>query len=522
MWWAWVVAAMAVSEAHATRPASTGSTPVAAPARRVVEPQSWAQERAIYSQAPTLVWSSRVGKGKSYGGCLNIYAACAAVPGVPAALTRLERSTMDTTTLLALRKLLGEQAWSIGWKPSESTFYFPKVRCPDGQVRQSRIYVFGWSDPGRQLGAEFARVVVDQAEQIERSHYSIMQTRLRFMDPWVEEQLVRYGLARRQLVLICNPDDPDHWINRDFEVEDKGAREEINTKTGTLAYEVILSQPEDNTHNLPPEYESERLAGLEGTVWYDRLVGGRWVRAEGLVYGKVYQPAVHIVDRPGATTENPWGQWAKWRGYPPPDWPRYRAFDFGVNHPFTVAWYAEDRLSGLIYTYREGYSTGRTGSEWGDWIVEQEALELEALRAGATPAEAKGLADYLDAFRVHESWSDHDLEWRKELQAKGVWTKPAQKDLKAGVQKMTQWLKARRIVYLRDMLVEEDPVLRTKKEPVSVLGEFSRYKWPKPRPESSEFSSERMDVPVDRWNHGLDRDRYFIASHEGVRVAWAA
>lgn len=507
MWWAVVVAAMAVSEARSTT--TSGPTPVvAAPAPRVIRPESYAQERACVSQAPTVVWSSRVGHGKSFGGCLNEVLACTYVPGVPCALTRLERASMDTTTLAALQKLLGEEAWMAGWRPSQSTYFFPKVRCPDGKVRQSKIHVFGWKDPGRHLGAEFARIVIDQAEEIERDHVSIAQTRLRFMDPWVEEQLAKLGLAPRQMVLICNPDDPDHWINRDYEVEDKGMREELNPRTGNRAYEVILSQPGDNAAHLPPDYQ-ERLDELAGTVWYERLVLGRWARAQGLVYGAVWNPAVHIVSRPQA--------WERWGWYPPPSWRRFRSFDFGVNNPFTVAWYAESP-DGLIYTYREGYATGRPGSEWADWVNEQEQRELAAWRAALLDAEeARVLEPYLGGFVCQESWSDHDLEWRRELSKKGVWTQPAIKDIKSGVRTLTSWLKRRRIVYVRDMLVEQDATLAVRKLPTTVIQEYGRYHWPKPRGDGSESSQERLDVPVDKDNHGLDRDRYFAASHDNVQ-----
>ncbi len=479
---------------------------------REIAPNCYAQERLQVSTSPTIVWSSIVRRGKSYGACMKAVETALALPGIPIALTRLERASMDDSTLESMRKLLGIPLYNRLWKQSASSFLFPPVRCDDGELRQSKIVVFGLVDPGRKLSTEYGLFIVDQAEQIEREHLGLMQTRLNFTDPWVERRAQELGLAPRQMVLICNADDPEHWLNVDFEIESGGMREEIDRKTGNVRFEVILSQESDNQENLTDDYR-DRLAELDGTVWGERLGHGRWVRAEGLVYGQHYNPVVNQIDRPQS--------WARWGGYPPPEWPRYRSFDFGTNHPFTVAWYAGIGSGSReqLVCYREGYGTDRAPSDWAKWIIEQERRELAARRAGlADEDEARNLRPYLTEFHVTESWSDHDLAWRNELAKAGVWTAPAVKDIEAGIGVMQAWLKQRRLLYVRDMLAHDpDPRLIREKLPTSVLREFGRYRWPKRQDTLSDASAKRFNVPVDRDNHGLDRDRYMVVSHGQVR-----
>jgi len=521
VFWAVVFAAMLTG--HDSSPAGTSTAsvqPVSATARRgaprVVAPNCYAQERCVFSEAPTVAWSSRVRRGKTWGACLNGIAA-ASIPGTPVAITRLERKSMDESTLVTLRRMIGDELWSAGWKESKSTLFLPRVRCDDGVVRQSRIAVFGWLDPGRALSTEYARIIIDQAEQVDREHYDLAQTRLNFTDPWIETEFLRLGLAPRQLVLIFNPDDPEHWANLEFEFEEKGMRV-VGDAEGHPSVEVLLSSERDNEENLTADY-GRRMKTFEGTIVHDRLVAGHWTRATGLVYGKAFDSRKHVIDPAGvesiALGLGP-DVLRKWNGYPPPDWPRLRGFDFGINHPFTVAWYAEH--DGVLHCYREGYHTGRSGSEWAKWILEREAEELRALRFGLDDqGEARAYAVHLAGpeLQVDESWSDHDLQWRRELAAAGIETQPAVKDIDAGITRMIATLRERRLVYWRNMLVEEDPYLVREKMPTSVLREYGRYKYPKRKSGVSEVSDHRTNLPIDKDNHGLDRDRYVVTSHFG-------
>ena len=66
-----------------------------------------------------------------------------------------------------------------------------------------------------------------------------------------------------------NPQYPDHWLKKFLD-----SNADIFSQTYTIDDNPFL--PESFKENLKKEYE--------GTIYYDRYILGRWVRAEGLVY----------------------------------------------------------------------------------------------------------------------------------------------------------------------------------------------------------------------------------------------
>lgn len=67
----------------------------------------------------------------------------------------------------------------------------------------------------------------------------------------------------------CNPSHPTHWLKRFL---DSGADLFVQTY-------VI-----DDNPNLSPAFVENLKQEYRGTVWYDRLILGKWVAAEGVIY----------------------------------------------------------------------------------------------------------------------------------------------------------------------------------------------------------------------------------------------
>ena len=68
----------------------------------------------------------------------------------------------------------------------------------------------------------------------------------------------------------CNPEYPSHWLKKFLD------RQDIDSY---IQHYTIFDNP-----NLPPDVVSAMCAEYEGTIYYDRLILGEWVKAEGLVY----------------------------------------------------------------------------------------------------------------------------------------------------------------------------------------------------------------------------------------------
>jgi len=469
---------------------------------RVYEPNSYAQEQYLRSTAPTRVFSSRVRRGKSWVGCLSEHAKCIALPGIVCAITRLERVSMDNTTLDTLKtKIVPMQVWNRGWSESKSVLLYPPVKCDDGQVRQSRIHIFGWLDPSRVLSAEFGSIMIDQAEQLDRRHFTFAQTRLSQNDPWLSARASKLGLGMPQLSLICNPEDDEHWIAQEFDPE-LGMRVE-RYEDGREKYEIILSGFHDNEANLPPGYH-ERLESLRGTVYYDRLVLGKWARAEGSVF-PMWEPQRHVIDKPAT--------WEKWGGYPPPTWPRYRGIDFGFRNAFVCLWVAESP-DGVRYVYRQWAATEMLVEDHARKLLELEADELAVLRDCCSPQEAEDLGAYLSGLYVRASYADHDAEDAATLARHGVRTAPARKGIHNAIQTIAGALNRGELFVIAGSNVFSDPREVAEKRPTSLEREIGAYRWTKQSETRTNPKDGPREMPIDANNHRIDALGYVLYTLE--------
>lgn len=150
-----------------------------------------------------------------------------------------------------------------------------------------RVYVAGANDERAQekiRGLTLAGAYVDEATTVPESFWSMLLTRL--------------SVKGARLFATTNPDNPAHWLKRDY--LDRAATH--LTKSGTVARggdgEDTLDlarfsfQLADNPH-LPAAYLAALEAEFTG-LWRRRYVLGEWVLAEGAIYD-MWDPETHIV-----------------------------------------------------------------------------------------------------------------------------------------------------------------------------------------------------------------------------------
>lgn len=327
------------------------------------------------------------------------------------------------------------------------------VSLPNG----SRLWFAGLDHPGKALSSERDGVYINQAEEVG-------------LDDW--ETLLTRATGRGAVMPYtfvggdCNPGPPTHWILDRFSP--------ANPVPGRVFLE---SRHEDN----PTLFDAaggitERgrvtmaiLDGLTG-VRRERLRFGRWAQAEGAVY-EGFDPALHVIDP-----------------FPlPPEWPRYRAVDFGYVNPFVCLWAAEDP-DGRLYVYRELYGTRRLVEEW--------AGDIRALSGGE---------------RIRATPADHDAEGRATLEAGGIPTVPAYKAVAEGIQAVAARLKVQpdgkpRLFFFRGCRANgPDADLMAAHKPACTVEEFPGYAW------NDRGAAARRDEPKKENDHGVDCLRYLIA-----------
>ena len=331
--------------------------------------------------------------------------------------------------------------------------------------------------------------------------------------------------AFRQLGAVCNPDSPDHFLfgrfrpdrgtHKVYSDHDEKLPNGLVIPAGTLKTETIISGGDDNVVNWPLDY-AMRMSRMTGR-YRQRYMEGKWVAFEGAVYDN-FDYDVHVKPKPE--------EWRAWGGYPPPSWSRYRGTDFGFTNPFCCQWWAKSP-EGVFYLYREIYYSRRIVREHARTIRDEEKKELETLRYFAKINRCD--EEYVSALNITMSVADHDAEDRATLDSEGISTFPASKERTPGVQTVYEMLQpvkqgdkfVSQIVFIKNALVETDPILADQGKPLCTYEEMPVYRYPKMRM-GIQYRSPRED-PADLNDHGMDCMRYVLHTARmagDFRIIW--
>lgn len=405
------------------------------------------------------------GTGKTRAILEKVHFCMLKYPGARALLVRKTRESLNETVLVTLEEKV---------LPAGS----PALRGPARRLRQlyrfpngSIIVVGGMDKLTKVMSSEYDIIATFESTELFEEDFEALTTRLR-----------NGVMPYQQILSDCNPDRPNHWLNR---------RPEMKNEDGTPKMTRLLSKHEDNPayFELKPDGSLKptelglkylrKLANLTG-VRRIRLFMGKWAASEGMVYDN-WDPAVHIVDRYEI----------------PADWKRYRVFDFGFRNPFVCQWWAEDPDGDLVM-YREYYKTAV--------LVKDAAAVVNLMSAGE---------------KFEANIADHDPENCESLREAGISTVPAYKDFERGRDAVYERLKVKKnkkpgITIMRDCLIETDQALVDAKKPICTLQEIEGYVYKK-----TEDGKPIKEEPVKQDDHGVDAARYvvaFVDNLQGMQV----
>jgi len=389
-----------------------------------------------------IVLSGPAGTGKSRAILEKLHLCAEKYPGMRALMLRKTRKSCTDSMLVTFEdKVVPEgHACLRGARREQRHSY----RYPNG----SEIVVGGLDNPVKVMSTDYDMIYIQEAIEATEDDWERATTRLR-------NNVMPY----QQLLADTNPDAPGHWLKKRCE-RDQSV--------------MIESRHEDNP-SVTPDYIAT-LDALTG-VRYQRLRHGRWVAAEGQVYG-AWDAAVHRVD------------WFE----VPAEWPRYWVVDFGFTNPFVWQAWAKDG-DGRLWRYREMYQTGR--------LVEDAARDILTLTQGEPTPEA--------------IICDHDAEDRATLERHlQLGTVAAYKAVSAGIQAVEARLRAAgdgkaRLFFLRDALVQRDTALDDKRAPACTEEEFDGYVW------NTTGGQKKGEEPVKKDDHGVDAVRYLVAYVDNIR-----
>lgn len=134
-----------------------------------------------------------------------------------------------------------------------------------------RIYCFGANNEDAESkirGATFAGALCDEVNLYPQSVFNQLMARL--------------SVEGAKCFCNCNPDSPYHWFYTDYITNDKIEDKKI--------WKFLM---EDNL-SLSQSY-IKSLKQMYTGVWYERMILGNWVAAEGRVYD-MFEPSIHMDD----------------------------------------------------------------------------------------------------------------------------------------------------------------------------------------------------------------------------------
>jgi len=178
------------------------------------------------------------------------------------------------------------------------------------------------------------------------------------------------------------------------------------------------------------------------------------------------------------------GWHAEW---PRPTWKKGRAVDFGYKDPAVILWIAEDE-DRRCYVYREWYEHKRLASDMVAAIAKFEGYRLEL--GSNKKMQLKGAPTREKMY--HVTLADWDAAGRAELNAAGVPTSRADKDIDRGVRYVANALRIQS---------DNRPRLFIHPSCVNLIRELQSYEW-----------DERGEKPKGGSDHALDALRYWLCT----------
>jgi len=480
--------------------------PVASPPGRDLtheySPRGTALSLLLCRDAEVLV-SGPAGTGKSRACLEKVLAVALANPGCRCLVVRKTNTSLTSTTMVTWREHVAKEALEAGLVEfyGGSNAEPPQYRFGNG----SAVVIGGLDKPTKIMGSEYDLIYVGESTELLVTDWEALSSRLR-----------NYKVSFQQLIADCNPDRPTHWLKiradegkitifHSAHWENPRLYQETTSEPATLSRDGVgYTLTQQGTEYLG------RLHNLTG-VRKARLLDGRWVAAEGLVYDS-WDPAVHLI-KPFTI---------------PKTWPRYWVVDFGFTNPFCCQWWAQDP-DGRLVMYREIYKTRRLVEDHARHMLRLVTARCSSARATTNPGRAQqdklireepaeaieqGLLQWIEP-QPSAIICDHDAEDRATLTKHlRMGTVPARKDVSRGIQAVEKRLRVPedgrpRLMLVDGALVEVDQELKDLGKPVCTVDEFGSYVWPDGKPGRAED-----EHPVKEHDHGMDDVRYLVAHHD--------
>lgn len=317
------------------------------------------------------------------------------------------------------------------------------VNRQQGELRifNRRVYCFGANNEDAESkirGATFAGALCDEVNLYPQSVFNQLMARL--------------SVEGAKCFCNCNPDSPYHWFYTDYITND-----EITDKK---VWKFLM---EDNL-SLSKSY-IESLKQMYRGVWYERMILGNWVAAEGRIYS-MFEPSQHMIDTK-----------------------QYLESIKSQVHPKAIKW-----LVGCDYGTSTVMSWGLYAKLPDGTVLKTREYYYDAQKKKAQKTDAEFAADFVEWLGDYKPWAVYcdpsAASWKVTLMRHGYRVLNANNDVVNGIRYVATCISSGK--YFVD------------KSCVNTEKEYASYVW--------DPNAQRLgvDKPVKEHDHTCDTDRYVV------------
>ena len=307
------------------------------------------------------------------------------------------------------------------------------------KIMGRRIYCFGANNEDAESkirGATFAGAYCDEVNLYPQSVFNQLMARL--------------SVEGAMCFCNCNPDSPYHWFYTEYIQNDQ-----IEVK---MIWKFLM---EDNL-SLSESY-MKALKQMYTGVWYERMILGNWVAAEGRIYD-MFDPAKHMKDTQKLIKES------------------------GV-HPAAIRW-----LVGCDYGTSTVMSWGLYAKLPNQTIYKVREFYYDAQKKKVQKTDGEFLEDFINwlgGIRPFTVYCDPSAaSWKVLLMRNGFVVKNADNDVINGIRHVAMCLNSG--TYIMDTSCK------------NTEQEYASYVW---NPDAQRLG---QDKPIKEHDHTCDTDRYVL------------
>lgn len=307
------------------------------------------------------------------------------------------------------------------------------------KVMGRRIYCFGANNEDAESkirGATFAGAYCDEVNLYPQSVFNQLMARL--------------SIEGAMCFCNCNPDSPYHWFYTDYITNDDIKDKKI--------WKFLM---EDNL-SLSASY-MEALKQMYTGVWYERMILGNWVAAEGRIYD-MFTPDIHMQDTSKLIAESRVHPNAiKW----------LVGCDYGTSTVMSWGLYAK-MPNGTFYKVKEFY------------------YDAQKKKVQKTDGEFfKDFKEWLNGLIPHAVYCDPSAaSWKVKLMRHGYRVQNADNDVVNGIRHVAMCLNSGKYIIDKSCKNTEQ--------------EYASYVW------NQDAQRIGQDKPVKEHDHTCDTDRYVL------------